>query len=76
MAAKSFETTLKENRLIKLRIFVACPPNMSIERARLLVVVEDLTALAAPVGVVLELIDWRQVVSWTWDARKRLFSTS
>ncbi len=62
MATNSFQTTPNENSLIKLRIFVACPANMTNERARLLVVVEDLKALAAHIGIVLELVDWRLVI--------------
>ena len=62
MATKSIGATPKDDSLNKLRIFVACPSNMSNERARLLVVIEDLRALATHVGVTLELVDWRQVV--------------
>lgn len=52
----------KQRRLKKLRLFVAAPSDMSAERARLSLVVEDLKALANHVGVVLDLVDWGQVV--------------
>ncbi len=52
----------KQRRFRKLRLFVAAPSDLSAERARLSLVVEDLKTLASHVGVVLELVDWRQVV--------------
>ena len=62
MTTKRFDATPKDDSLNKLRIFVACPSNMSNERARLLVVIEDLRALSTHVGVSLDLVDWKQVV--------------
>ncbi len=52
----------KQRRLKNLRLFIAAPSDMNAERARLSLVVEDLKALANHVGVVLELVDWRQAV--------------
>ncbi len=51
-----------EQGLKKLRLFIASPSDMISERARLVVVVEDLKALAEHVGVTLDLLDWRQVI--------------
>jgi tetratricopeptide (TPR) repeat protein len=62
MASKDFSTMPRKKKLRKLRIFAACPSNLAIERARLVMVVEDLKDLAEHVGVILESVDWRQVV--------------
>lgn len=51
-----------EQSLKKLRLFIASPSDMLNERSRLVIVAEDLKALAEHVGVTLELLDWQQVI--------------
>ena len=62
MAPVSFGTGSEDKEKRKLRIFAASPANMANERARLMVVINELKALAEYIGVTLELVDWRQVV--------------
>jgi hypothetical protein len=53
---------MPDKKLKPLRIFAISPGDMVAERAHLSTVVDELAPLAKHVGVVLEVVDWQQVV--------------
>ena len=53
---------MPDKKLKPLRIFAISPGDMAAERAHLSTVVDELAPLAKHVGVVLEVVDWQQVV--------------
>src|SRR6266498_3819050 len=59
--------------LKKLRIFAASPTDVASERAKLETVVESLKPIADYLGLILEVVDWREVVPDTGRPQQIIF---